>query len=253
MAPVYADHPFPLVQTPNFKLNKDGKTPDLFDDLASLMGVIHNAIICGLNSIYLQAPYIKPADERTFCTYMLKWHEFLCLHHYNEETDFFPSIESLAGEKGLMDLNVQQHHAFHDGLDAFSAFVRDCQSGKEKYDGRRIVELIDSFGPVLVEHLAGELPTLQGLRKYGDKMNTLPKVFDDEGEKTMKALGLSGMYFFFANQDLHYEEDLWASFPPAPGIVKFLCRNVVWWFNTDLYKFGSCDRHGSIKPLYAAE
>ncbi|KAH7125976.1 hypothetical protein EDB81DRAFT_765066 [Dactylonectria macrodidyma] len=235
MAPVYANHPFPLVQTPNFKLKKDGKTPDLFDDLASLMGIIHNGMICGLNSIYLQAPYIKPADERTFCAYILKWHDFLRLHHDNEETDFFPSVESLAGER--------------EGLDAFSKFVKDCHSGKEKYDGRRIVELIDGFGTVLVEHLAGELPTLQGLRQYGDKMNTLPKVFDDEGEKTMKALGLSGMCFFFANHDLHYEEDLWAAFPPAPGIVKFLCRSIVWWFNKDLYKFGSCDRQGNLKPL----
>ncbi|VUC22244.1 unnamed protein product [Clonostachys rosea] len=252
MAPVYADHPFPLIQTPNYILQQDGKKPDYFDDCASLMSLLHNVILLGLNSIYLQAPNITAKDQKTFCTYILKWHEFVDLHHKNEENAFFPAVEELAGEKGIMEPNVEQHHAFETGLNSLISYVKDCENGKENYDGGKIILMIDEFGNTLANHLADEIPTLLGLRKYGERMETLPKVLDEEGEKSMKVMGLSGLCFFFANQDLHYEEDLWAGFPPAPGFIKFLCRNVVWWKNTELYKFSSCDRLGNMKPLHAA-
>ncbi|CAG9990580.1 unnamed protein product [Clonostachys byssicola] len=253
MAPVYADHPFPLVPTPNYRLKKDGKKPDDFDNCASLMGVIHNTILLGLNSIYLQAPNITAKDQKAFCAYILKWHEFLDLHHKNEELEFFPTVEKLAGEEGIMEPNVEQHHKFEPGINSFISYVKDCQNGKENYDGEKISNMIDEFGNILAGHLADEIPTLLSLRKYGDKMDTLSKVFDEEGAKSMKAMGLGGLCFFFANQDLHYEEDLYADFPPAPDFIKFLCRNVVWWSNTELYKFSSCDRLGNMRPLYAAQ
>ena len=54
-----------------------------------------------------------------------------------------------------------------------------------------------------------------------------------------------------ANLDIHYENDLHINFPPAPWIIKFICRNIVWWKNSDQWKFGACDRLGNMKPLYA--
>ena len=51
--------------------------------------------------------------------------------------------------------------------------------------------------------------------------------------------------------DIHFENDLWINWPPAPAIVKFLARNIVWWFLRDIAKFGACDRLGKMKPLYA--
>jgi hypothetical protein len=217
------------------------------------MGLVHNSLICGLNSIYLQAPHVKPKDQKQFCTYILRWHQLLTLHHRNEEADFFPAVEAMAGEKGIMEPNVEQHHAFGQGLDALFKYVTECQASTQTYDGARIVKMIDDFGPILVEHLGDEIPTIQGLRAYGAKMAELPKAFDEEGEKTMKALGLSGMCFFFANHNLHYENDLWLDFPPAPGVVKVACRYIFWWFHADVNKFGACDRKGHLKPLYALE
>jgi hypothetical protein len=51
--------------------------------------------------------------------------------------------------------------------------------------------------------------------------------------------------------DIHYEGDLWKAFPPAPAVIKFIVLNIVWFFGSSTYKFGACDRHGNMKPLYA--
>ncbi|KAK4154493.1 hypothetical protein C8A00DRAFT_42718 [Chaetomidium leptoderma] len=239
MAPVYADHPFSLIPTPIFAKGKDAET-DMFDEIASEMALVHNLLILGLNSIYLQAPHIKPADEKPFCS-----------HHAGEEAMFFPAVEKMAGVKGLMDANVDQHKTFHDGVDSLKAYAGAVVSGKEKYDGSRVTTLIDLFGNPMMQHLADEIPSILNLRQYGDKMADLPKLFEEEAGQAMKELGMSGLVWCFANLNVHYENDLWPSFPPAPGPVKALVRSVFWWIHADSRKFGAVDRTGSLRHLYA--
>ncbi|KAH8903565.1 hemerythrin HHE cation binding domain-containing protein [Coniochaeta sp. PMI_546] len=251
MAPVYADHPFPLIKSPEFTNKQNGTKTDIFDHCASEMACVHNLLIRGLNAIYLQALYIKPADEKSFVNYILTFSALLHAHHTGEEVDFFPTVEAMAGEKGMMEANVEQHHAFHDPLEAFDQYIQAIAAGQDKYDGKKVVGLIDAFGPALMQHLADEIPTIQGLRKYGDKMADLQKKFDEEGEKNMKKVGLKGLSVCLTMMDLHYEDDTWINWPPMPAVVNFLCRNVIWWFVRDTAKFGACDRVGNLKPLYA--
>jgi hypothetical protein len=209
MAPIYADHPFSLLQTPVFlakskDVNAQVRTAnkcttpvvhrrlqtahiqtDIFDMMASEMVNVHNMLIRGLNSIYLQAPYIKPADDKSFCKYVLGWYVLLHSHHGGEEATFFPTVERMTGIKGLMDTNVEQHRVFHDGVDELKSYAEAVIASKEKYDGNKIVELVDSFGTALTQHLADEIPTIQSLRQYGEKLAGLPKEFEKEAETAM--------------------------------------------------------------------
>ncbi|KAK4096321.1 hypothetical protein N658DRAFT_436356 [Parathielavia hyrcaniae] len=257
MAPVYADHPFSLISTPVFlakgKNEETHKTqPDMFDELASEMVHVHNMVIRGLNSIYLQAPHIQPADEKGFCQYILFWHTLLHSHHTGEETMLFPEVEKLTGVEGLMETNVEQHKAFHDGIDSFKAYAESVLAGAQQYQGAKVVAIIDGFGPALIQHLADEVPSLLGLRQYGkDKLASLPAFFDAEGEKAMKEIGLAGMVFAFANLDMQYENAMWQNWPPAPPPVKILAKSVFWWLNADARKFGAVDRMGNMRHLYA--
>jgi len=59
------------------------------------------------------------------------------------------------------------------------------------------------------------------------------------------------MPWAWAQMDIHYEDDMWTEFPPAPWFIKFLVKNVTWWIHSDWWKFGACDRYGNLKPLYA--
>lgn len=162
---------------------------DMFDDIASDMALVHNLIVRGLNAVYLQAPHIRPADESSFVRFMAAWHTMVHIHHTNEETDFFPAIEELAGAKGIMEANVEQHHEFDAGLKELKAFIDDVQGGKRKYDGAEVVRIIDGFGQVLISHLADEIQTLLGLRAYGeDKMKAVTAKLQEDAEKGMVCL-----------------------------------------------------------------
>lgn len=205
MAPIYADHPFPLLQTPVFLANNKGEKvcnpshptamyflrltttqPDMFDKIASEMAHVHNMLIRGLNSIILQAPHIKSADEKAFCKYIMGWYNLLHSHHSGEEAIFFPTVERMAGTKGIMDTNIDQHKAFHDGVDELKGYAQAVVADQEKYAGTKVVSLIDRFGNPLIQHLADEIPTILSLRQYGEeKMAGLPNEFDAEGDKAM--------------------------------------------------------------------
>lgn len=90
-------------------------------------------------------------------------------HHDNEEELFFPRLEELVGVPGLMTSNVEQHVAFHDGLETLQAYLGAVEAGEDKFDGKRLRGIIDSFMPVLTEHLHDEIKTLVALDKYEDK------------------------------------------------------------------------------------
>jgi hypothetical protein len=130
MAPKsWADGPFKLIPTPLFTQGPD-KPVDQYVTVASQMAIAHNTIIRALNryslpspspishlrifhrltetSIYLQAPHVKPEDYKDFIGYSLCWYQMITNHHRGEEDRLFPQIEEKT-EKGLMEVNVEQH------------------------------------------------------------------------------------------------------------------------------------------------
>lgn len=147
------------------------------------MALAHNIIIRGLNSVYVQAPYVKLEDQHAFLLYARNLFHMLAVHHDSEEDNFFPAVERMAGEPGIMATNVAQHESFHAGIEALMAYVKKALDGAEPYDGRRVVELIDAFGSTLVGHLTAEIQTLLDLKRYGaEKMKGLPKALFDDGQ-----------------------------------------------------------------------
>jgi len=163
----------------------------MFDAAGADMALIHNVMIRGINSIYLQAPHIQPTDVIAFAQYCLEWHNLLTVHHTGEETTFFPAVEALAGEKGLMEGNVEQHHAFQDGLEEFGAYLTAVVEKKERFDGQRLVKIIDGFGKTLVQHLTEEIASLVELRRFGEeKMAGLLPAMDHEAQHNMVSFTL---------------------------------------------------------------
>jgi hemerythrin-like domain-containing protein len=73
------------------------------------MALVHNIIIRGWNSIYLQAPKIKIADVPDFLHYCDAYHAFVVGHHDSEEAVLFPKIEEATGLQRVMDDDVAEH------------------------------------------------------------------------------------------------------------------------------------------------
>ncbi|KAJ9137900.1 Hemerythrin HHE cation binding domain-containing protein [Pleurostoma richardsiae] len=252
---VFADHPFALITTPIYQARQKSKDydPDVFDRVAADMACSHNMILRGLNAIYLQALHIKAEDIDAFLHFILNWSKELHNHHDMEEGGFFPVLEDMTGEKGVMDANIDQHRAFHGGMEALHAYVEGCVARTEEYDGVKVVKIIDTFGAILRQHLSDEIPTLLGLRRFGaEKMAAVEDVLNAESAKIIKRLGLfTGVSWGFSNHDVTYEGGLWEHWPPAPELLVFLVRNAAYHVHSDWWKFSSCDRYGCPRPLYA--
>ncbi|KAK4692248.1 hypothetical protein P7C71_g4919, partial [Lecanoromycetidae sp. Uapishka_2] len=146
------------------------------------MAHAHNIFIRALNTIYNTAPHIHtPTDIRDLLFYGTCWYECVEHHHHAEETDLFPAIERIAGKPGLMEQNVEQHHAFHPGFYAFRDYCRDTTV--ETWDAKVLMGIMDGFSMVLQKHLAEEIETLLAL-DYCDS-GALKKAVLDMEKKLM--------------------------------------------------------------------
>jgi hypothetical protein len=82
---------------------------DIFTIGATHMAHIHNAILRGYNSIYLQAPHITDADKPAFVGYALTWYRFVKSHHDSEELELFPKVEAILGLHNIWEETHHEH------------------------------------------------------------------------------------------------------------------------------------------------
>lgn len=153
---------------------------------ASEMALVHNMVFRALNAIVLQAPHITPADALSFAHYMHQWYRLIHAHHEGEESFVFPAIERLCGEEGIMAVNVEQHRTFEEGIADFGKYALECIADPKRYDGQKVLRIVDSFGDALRIHMNDEIPTLLALERFGDeKMAPLEDAFAEEGKQVM--------------------------------------------------------------------
>jgi hypothetical protein len=74
-------------------------------------------------------------------------------HHALEEEFLFPELEKKLG-KGALHGNIDQHTEFAPQLHDLEEYIKAVQNGKQDYNGDDFVEKINSFGDVLMQHLA---------------------------------------------------------------------------------------------------
>lgn len=173
--------------------------------MAVEMSIIHNVIIRGVNAIYLQCINVgergTEKDKIDFANFAARWSELVHEHHHAEEESFFPGINKLTETPGLMDGNIAEHEQFNAGLEEFERYIAAVADGKEAYDGQKIKDLIDSFMPVLNNHLASEIETLLQLTKWDDKI-PWEKWFEEEIGAKAKA-SMAQQRYRVSFQDQH--------------------------------------------------
>jgi hypothetical protein len=105
---ILADKPLSLLVPPQSKQADPSKPENDFVGAASEMCLVHNFLIRGYNSIFLQAPHVKPEDYSDFINYSMCWLNLIRSHHDGEERLIFPEIEKATGD-ACMQENVKQH------------------------------------------------------------------------------------------------------------------------------------------------
>jgi hypothetical protein len=127
----WADTPCSLITTPQYATKKVPNSlyilktiltlqTDIFTVGATHMAHIHNAILRGYNSIYLQAPHISEADKPAFIGYALTWYRFVKSHHDDEEAGLFPKVAELLGSDKIWE-ETHKEHGKHPSISPQSA------------------------------------------------------------------------------------------------------------------------------------
>ncbi|PGH04014.1 hypothetical protein AJ80_08598 [Polytolypa hystricis UAMH7299] len=240
----WADRPFELVPSPKFK----GFTDDRHWT-ANEMAVSHNIYIRGINAIYLQAEHVsEPQDIRDFILFCRIWIEILDHHHQVEEKIFFPMMEELTGVKGLMAPNVEQHHAFHDGLAAFTEYISSATP--ETYDGKALKKHVDSFAAALVQHLHDEIPTLMELHEHDRDGSISKKAYIAfENELVSQSGKTRHRPFILGLRDVSFEEGANASWPPGVPFFIPYALSALFSKTSGVWRFLPSDFHGRKRPL----
>ncbi|KAL2202440.1 hypothetical protein CC79DRAFT_1389702 [Sarocladium strictum] len=224
----------------------NGSKPDVFNKVSTEMALAHNAFLRILNAVYAQAIYVAPQDQADFLSYASCLFIAIKCHHEGEETTFFPAVERLSGEVGIMEQNVKEHTQFNDALKRTEEYINECLQDQTQYSGEHLRSLIKVLGPVLRSHLVSEIDTLEDLRKYGEgKMSTLHDEFQAMvNTETVR----HSVPAIFNALDRTYEDGLWKDFPPMPWALKWTVQNVFMRWNSAWWKFAPCDPEGYPKP-----
>ena len=142
---------------------------------------------------------------------------------------------------------MEQHKAFSVGLDEFDSYLSSTTPAE--FSGQKLNEIIDTLAIPLTEHLTDEIPTIMGLRQYGDKFSILDLI-NKEGEKVMAKIAKTTLLSIMTvNLDHGFEGGIHSDFPPAPWFVKLLMRWIWPVPNRKLWRFASCTAAGVRREL----
>ncbi|KAH6996478.1 hypothetical protein BKA56DRAFT_666700 [Ilyonectria sp. MPI-CAGE-AT-0026] len=246
---VWVDAPFKLI--PSAKAGAEvGKEVEGAKNLASEMTIVHNAILRGINAVYNQARNVSAKgtakDKLDFANFAYGWAMMLQEHHDVEEEKVFPRINEVTGVPGLMDANVDEHKAFHDGFLVYIEYLDKVRAKKEEFDGERLVSIIDSFAPVLRDHLEHEIDSLLALDKYSDKCDWgkwFKQIVDEIVTTAMKRSEYRTDIFPLAVilHDKTFDGGVWQKFPPIPWLFAVLLRWMFMYKRKDWWRFSGCD------------
>lgn len=252
----WADQPCKLIQTPQYTTNKT----DIFTAGATHMTHIHNAILRGYNSIFLQAPHVKDEDKAAFIGYALTWYRFVKSHHDDEEAELFPKVTGIlhSTDEQVWGEIHKEHRSFLDGLATYEKFLSTLAS-PTNFDGNELCKIMTTFQAPFEHHFHSEishiaslvdLPSAPALGSPEESQSVT--VFKTWGKKTVTKAGTTDVVpFFLMNLDATYEEGRWGNWPPMPAPVRWGLVNLAGSWNWAWWKFASCDGAGRPRELYA--
>lgn len=237
------------------------------------MCISHNSFIRGFNSIYQQAPRLKKSDYPDFITYSLAWHRLVEEHHRYEETGLFLEIDKATGQKGVMGKEVEQHGgsrinnakmrdarltilctaAFHDGLDAFKAYLVGLKGKEGEFSFARLIEIMDSFSQPLYTHLSEELDSIVNLSRFSTPDNPIDIVaiaLKVGKQAVTRDFALNCLPCFILNMEaVEFEGGMWQEFPPVNAPVRFVLLRVLPLWRRAVWRFASCGENRARKQL----
>ncbi|KAI0477332.1 hypothetical protein GGR56DRAFT_691847 [Xylariaceae sp. FL0804] len=246
----WADSPMKLITTPQYETKKT----DIFTTGATHMALLHNSIFRGYNSIYQQAPHVKPTEKADF---IVTWHKFVKSHHDDEEANLFTKVEGVLDDKTVFEETHKEHESFLGGLSEFEKYLTSLKSPID-FSGDELVRIMTAFQEPFEHHFHSEIGTIARLAEHPNapqagspEAAAASQTFKAWGKSTVTKAGtLDVVPFFLLNLDGTVEEGMWANWPPIPAPIKWGLTNIGGAYYSRYWKFSSC-AGGKPKQLHA--
>lgn len=202
----------------------------------------------------LQAEQIPTSEHSNFIAYCCLWSTLLEAHHTTEEEFFFGALDKKYG-MGTMQESLDEHAAFHEGVERFHAYLQSLSATPENFSGKTLVDLINDFSGPLLHHLNSEITTILALTRFpAAEIQAIYQSTVDEAVKKVKAGSLvTELPYIYRNNDMLYEGGTHANFPPLPLPLRILGRYVFCWWHHKLWKFSPLDIWGAPRELIYAK
>lgn len=221
--------------------------------IANEMAFQHNAILRGLNAIYLQAPHVPSKDAGDFTFFMSSWAEWVIDHHKDEDENLFPAFESVPGVS-ILQHNVEQHKQFMEGLSSLHKYATSTPA--KDYSGIEVQTIINGFAEPFRQHLADEIDSLWAMdcvKPGSEDCAKLLKIFQD-AEKQHSSEGMNGegkhvippMIFGLCDKTYAGAND----WPKIPKGSSYLIHYVLGRKHRGAWRFLPCDAWRTPRPLH---
>ncbi|EGS18927.1 uncharacterized protein CTHT_0055400 [Thermochaetoides thermophila DSM 1495] len=251
----WADGPLKLITTPQYQT----KRTDVFTTGATHMALLHNSILRGFNSIYLQAPLILEQDKADFIGYCLAWYKFVKSHHDDEEQTLFNKIEEVLQDKTIFAETHKEHESFLPGLAKFESYLTSVQTNPSSFDGEELVRIMSTFQADFEHHFHSEVATIAAFADHPNapkpdtpENEAATTTFKTWGKSTVTKAGVMDVVpLFLMNLDKTVEEGMWTNWPPMPGPIRWGLVNLAGAVHYGWWKFASCDSNGKPQELWA--
>ncbi|KAI0601661.1 hypothetical protein F4775DRAFT_589429 [Biscogniauxia sp. FL1348] len=176
----WVDGPWPLIETPS--KTQSVTHPALH--IANEMAHTHNAMLRGLNAVYLQAPHVRqPADVADLAFLARAWSAWVLDHHALTQTAMLPGFERVLGlQPGTLSSSsdVTSYKCPDDDDEAgegdgdelasalllVHAYASAAHADPATYDPAALRDLLARLGDLLAPHLSRQRRANALMRTY---------------------------------------------------------------------------------------
>lgn len=138
-------------------------------------------------------------------------------------------------------------------MDELKKYLNECINAEEPsqlFDGTRVVATMDAFGPALHSHLSNEVPRLSSLRQYPNiDMAAIKAAAEKDSMDRTSPVYLLPM--LWCNLDVEFEDGRWRDFPGLSAPLKWVMVNILGWWRSNWWRFGSVGKDGKRVQLLA--
>ncbi|KAI0856501.1 hypothetical protein F4860DRAFT_401433 [Xylaria cubensis] len=183
----WADQPWPLIEIPSRTQQITHPALHIANEIAH----IHNAMLRGLNAIYLQAPYVQKPQDITDLSFLTRsWSTWLLDHHDLKEGTMLPGFEAALGlpagtltaprscspsasssssrsdrGKNTEGNNEGDEEPVSFLLHRVYAYASATHKDPQIYDSTTLRDLLVALADTLVPHLTGQVGLLVSMRE----------------------------------------------------------------------------------------